>query len=249
MKSFRWNAIVGLVSGVIVGSSLLGAMKALTLPQELIQKKLESFLVFTVTDSQGAPLVENPSGLNSSPVAGIFINQRDAERFLEKLKNASPELVKDVRVVPVALSEIYKLQQRNQNKPNGLAFAYVPHERQQNHALRILNVKDFSGVPVFMARSGERYLRVQQNNEQVIPAFLDYEQLEILLARLRQQQPNVASSVTVQVVSLEGILKAMTDTDTPEIRQIVLVPPQESQEYLRSLPATNPSTPASSGGQ
>lgn len=253
MESFtRWNAVLGLVGSVVVGSSLLGAMKALALPEDQILKKLHPVPLFTLTDSQGAPLVK----ISKEPVAGAFLYQKDAQNFLDDLKIRTPEAVKDVRVIGVPMSDIYKLNQKNQNDPNELAIAYVPNQSQVRIAIELMNkrgnpITEFYGVPIFTARIKDKgYLTIQRGNEQVIPFFFQHEELEEIVARLKQQQPNLASSIEIQVSTLEATLKTMRERDTPEIQRVILVPPKESLAYIRSRQSVStPSTPASSGSQ
>lgn len=253
MKSMvRWSSTLGLVGSAIMGSSLLGNMEVLALPQEQIVQKLGSVPVFTVTDSKGAPLVASVSDKQSkeqkqTSVAGVFINQKDAQAFVERLKTEDPNLAKTVRVVPVSLGEVYKLDQANQNKPNSLDFTYVPGQQQVNAALALLQqgdkkVKQFNGTPLFVAKAGTEkgYLTVKQANQQVIPFFFNKEELQSMLERFKQQQPNLASTIEIQVVNLEGMLQTLKTRNDKDLNQILLVPPRESLEFVRSLkPAPN----------
>lgn len=269
MKSMvRWSATLGLAGSAIMGSSLLGSMQALALPQEQIVQKLGPVPVFTITDNKGAPLVASiPNGQNQqgqnqqqkqASVAGVFISQKDAQAFVERLKTQNPELGKNVRVVPVSLGEVYKLDQSNQNKPNSLDFAYVPAQQQVNAALALVQqsnqkVKQFNGTPLFVARAGKEkgYVTIKQANQQVIPFFFNKEELQSMLDRFKQQQPSLASTVEIQVVNLEGVLQTLKTRNDNDLKQIMLVPPQESIQFVRSLqPAsTQNQRPASPSNQ
>ncbi len=255
MKSMsRWGATLGIAGSAIIGSSLIGSMQALALPQEQIVKKLGPVPVFTITDSKGAPLVASvPSRQNQQgapanrqtqvSVAGVFISQRDAQAFVEKLKKENPELAKTVRVVPVSLGEVYKLDQANQDKPTSLDVAYVPSQQQVNAALDLLrqsgqkNANQFNGTPLFVARAGKDkgYLTIKQADQQVIPFFFNKDELQSMLDRFKKQQPNMASTVQIQVVNLEGVLQTLKTRDDKQLNQIVLVPSQESIQFVRSI--------------
>jgi len=249
MKSMgRWSATIGLVGTAIVGSSLVGSMQALALPQEQIVEKLGPVPVFTITDNKGAPLVASaPNGQNKPGIAGVFIEQRDAQAFVEQLKKKNPNLAKSVRVVPVSLGEVYKLDQANQNKPNSLDFAYVPAKQEVDAALALLRqggqkVERFNGTPLFVARAGNEkgYLTIQQaNNQQVIPFFFNKDELQNVLNRFKQQQPNLASTIEIQVVNLEGIIQTLQSRNDAQLNQIMLVPPRASIEFVRSLQPAN----------
>lgn len=249
MKSLvRWSATVGLIGTTLVGSLFAGITDVLALPKEQIIQKLRPVPVFTIANSQGAPLVAAPpSGQKGPSVAGVFISQKDAQAFLDGLKTRNPELAKGVQVVPVSLAEIYQLNESNKAKPDGLGFAYVPSRQQVDSATALLKqggqqVQQFNGTPLFVARGGKEkgYLTIQQGNQQVIPMFFKKEELQALLDRFKQQQPNLASTLEIQVLNLEGLMQVLQTKDDPQLTQIVLVPPQESVEFIRSL---NPQQP------
>lgn len=258
MKSLvRWTTTLGLVGSTVLGSLLTSNLAAQALPENQIVQKLQSVPVFTVTDAQGAPLVAstpqpqtggNANAQANQSVAGVFISRRDAQAFVDRLKTQNPQLGSTVQVVPVSLGEVYQLSIANQSRPNGLEFAYVPVQQQVQSAVTVLQqsgqqVQQFNGVPLFVARGGQDqgYLTVQQGTQQVIPFFFDREQLQTMVDRFKQQQPNLANTIKVQVVPLEGVLETLRTSNDQQLNNIVLVPSQESIEFLRNLP------PASAG--
>ena len=249
MKSmFSLGAKLGIVSSAIVGSAIFGTMSAFSLPQYQIVQKLGPVPVFTITDAKGAPLVaSNEGNKKEGGVAGVFINQKDAEAFVNQLKTKNPELAKTVRVVPVSLGEVYKLDQASSTKPNSLDFAYVPAKQQVDAAMALLkqsgqDEKKFQGTPLFVAKAGKEkgYLTVKQADKQVIPFFFNKEELQSMLDRFKKQQPNLASTVEIQVVNLEGVIETMQSRNDTQLNQIMLVPPKASIDFVRSLPAAQP---------
>lgn len=241
MKSFiRWSATVGLVGTTLLGSLFGGNLKALALTEQEVMQKLQPVPVFTITDEQGAPLVASVPNQNNQneSVAGVFISQRDAQAFVERLKRENPDLGNKVQVVPVSLAEVYQLDQQNANQANGIDFAFIPVQQQVQSAQALVQQgQQFQGVPLFVARGGEGggYLTIEQNNTQVIPFFFDKEQLQGMVDRFKQQQPNQASTIEIQVVPLEGVIQTLQNENNPQLNQIVLVPSQESLQFLRSL--------------
>jgi len=252
MKSLvRWSATIGLVGSTLVGSLLTNNMQALALPEAQVVQKLQSVPVFTVTDAQGSPLVASvPNGQNKpTPVAGVFISQKDAQAFVERLKKEKPDLGQTVQVVPVSLAEVYKLKKDNENKPDGLNFAFIPVQQQVQSAQALMGqtgqqAQQFQGTPLFVAKGGQDqgYLTVQENGKQVIPFFFDREQLQKMVERFKEQQPNVASTVQIQAVSLEGVIQTLQTSNNEQLNNIVIVPSQEALTFLQSLPAA-PATP------
>ncbi|MEB3293844.1 MAG: Tic22 family protein [Synechococcales bacterium] len=247
----RQIAKTSVAAGTLLGALVLGGLQALALTPEQITQKLTRIPVFTITDAQGAPLVASPpNGQKGNPAAGVFISQQDAQAFLERLKQQSPEVAKNVKVVPISLAEVYDLERKNQGKQPQLDFVYVPTKKQLDSAVAILKKVDpkaqqFPGTPLFAARAGKDkekgFLTIQQGNQSVIPMFFDKEQLQALLDRFKQQQPDLANSADIEVFPLEGVLEAMTTQKDPQLEKIVLVPSLESIQFIQTLQKQQPS--------
>ncbi len=247
MKSLvRWSATLGLVGSTLLGSFLTNNLEALALTEEQVVQKLQPVPVFTITDEQGSPLVASvPNGQNqnqTTPVAGVFISQRDAQAFVERLKRDNPELGNKVQVVPVSLAEVYELERRNQNQQNAVDFAFIPVEQQVQSAQAIIGqtgqqAQQFQGTPLFVAKGGQEqgYLTIQQDGRQIIPFFFEREQLQGMIDRFKQQQPNLASTVQMQVVPLEGVIQALQSSNNDQLTNIMLIPSRESLEFLQTL--------------
>lgn len=255
MKSLvRLSATLGLVGSTLIGSLLIGGMQALALPEQQVIEKLGPVPVFTIADSEGAPLVAAPrqeGGDSNTSVAGVFISRQDAQNFLNNLRTENPELANNVQVVPVSLAEVYQLAQTSRSQENRLEFAFVPVEQQVRSALSLLqqsgqNAEEFEGVPIFIARAGTDggYLTIQQGEQQVIPLFFSREELQTMLDRFRQQQPSAAANTNIQVVNLEGVIETLRTSNNQQLNQIVLVPPRESVEFIRSLQPAQGQRPA-----
>lgn len=245
----RSLAVLSLVGSTILGPSLMGDMRALALPPEQILQKLRPVPVFTITNQEGAPLVASISdGNDNSSVAGVFISRSDAENFVNQLTQRNPELANSVKVVPVSLAEVYEMQQSNQGTADRpLSFDYVPVAAQVDLARSVLDQNGqegakFNGVPLFLATGGQEngYLTIEQGSEQVIPLFFNKADLEGLLGRLQSQQPDLAGSVSIQVVNLQGVLKLLQNSNDNQLDKIVLIPPRESLEYIRELQGSQP---------
>ncbi|NER07499.1 MAG: hypothetical protein F6K17_35505, partial [Okeania sp. SIO3C4] len=95
----------------------------------------------------------------------------------------------------------------------------------------------FNGVPLFMAKGGPDggYLTIQRGEQQVIPMFFNKEDLQGMLERAKTQQPDVFSSVKIEVVNLEGVIKALENDDDPFLEKIIFIPPRESLEFVQQL--------------
>jgi hypothetical protein len=242
----RWSAALGVAGIAFIGLGITENLTAQALPQEEVLKKLDPVPVFTIADEQGAPLVA--SGQDKAKVAGVFISQNDANQFVDQLKTKNPELAGKVKVVPVSLGEIYKLSESSQSQQNALNFAYVPEQEAVNSAKTIgqANKQPYQGgVPLFVAKGGEDkgYLTIEKNSQQVIPFFFDKQQLEQMVAKFKQQKPEIANSVNIEVVPLEGVIETLETSQDQMLEKIVLVPTTESIEFLKNAsPATGSGT-------
>lgn len=242
----RWGFKLSLVSSIVLGTFLASGVRVLALTQEQVMERLRSVPVFTLGTDQGSPLLAVPTeGENRNPIASVFMSREDAQAFLDNLKTRDPETAEGVEVIPVPLAKIYEYEvsQSNRSEEEQLRFAFIPEQQQIDAAKTLLqqsgqNGDQFQGVPLFVARSGGEqggYLTINQNDQQVIPMFFDRTELQALLDRLREVQPDLANGVEVQVVNLEGVIQTLQNSDNDELNRILLVPSQESRDYIRSL--------------
>jgi len=240
----RLGAILGIFGSTLLAPSAAN-MSALALPQEQVLQKLSPVPVFTITDAQGAPLVASLSqegeDINAS-LAGVFINKSDADAFVDRLRNQNPDLASSVKVVPVSLGEVYQMSESIRDNGENLQFTFVPGTEQVESARLLLEASgqeadQFNGTPLFLAKGGNEdgYLTIQRGEQQVIPMFFNKEDLQGMLARFESQQPEIASSVEIEVVNLEGVIEALRTDDDPFLTKIVLIPPRDSVEFIRQL--------------
>lgn len=234
----RRGTLIGIVSTAILSTSLSN-LKALALPAEQIVQKLNPVPVFTIADEQGAPLVA--SGENDAKVAGVFISQQDANDFVTRLESENPDLASKVQVVPVSLGEVYKLAQENAEN-EGLNFAYVPNEAAVDDAKTVSGTQYEGGVPLFVAKGGDDngYLTIEQDSQQVIPFFFEKQQLENMVEKFKTQKPDLAATVNIEVVPLEGVIQTLQNNDDPMLSKIVLVPSTESIQFLQESAPQQP---------
>jgi nickel transport protein len=254
MKSLvRWGATLGLVGSTLLGSFFTANLRALALPDKEVANALRPIPVFTVTDAQGAPLVATvplrQGDSQTANVAGVFMSQQDANAFLARLKTDNPDLGNSVQIVPVSLAEVYELEKKNQNQTENLDFAFIPKQDQVQLAQPLWEAQirsnpnaqqnqQFQGVPLFVAKAGpdQGYLTIQpRDGVQLIPFFFEKNQLQNMVDRYKQQQPNQSGNITIEVVSLEGLISTLQSSNNEDLTKIMLVPSQESQQFLQNL--------------
>lgn len=237
MKSlFRWSATVGLVSSTLLASWLGGNLKALALPEQQIIEKLQGVPVFTLADEKGVPLVAVVE--NDKKVTGVFISQEDAKAFLQQLQKDNPEVAQKVKVQPVSLGQVYKLQ-NSQKETDGLIISYVPDETEVESAKKLLsaNGQEYQGgVPLFVAKAGEDqgFLTISQNEQQVIPMFFEEASVKAMVEQFKKQKPELASTVKIEVIPLESVIETLKNSEDQMLNKIVLIPSQETMNFIRT---------------
>ena len=256
MKSIvLWGATLGLIGSTLLSSLFVGNLKALALPQDEIVQKLRPIPVFILANPQSGELLvgraNNQQGGNAAnnqnnvSVARIFISQQDAQAFLDKLKTERPDLGRTMQVVPRSLGELYQRAQENKNPSERLVFDMVPVRQQVDSALTLLRQggqqeNEFNGVPLFIARGGPNkgYITMQvpdMGNQPIIPVFFTKEDAQNMLNQFKEQNPQQAANTDIQVVNLEGVLDTLASKNDAWLNQLMLVPPPEAREFLRSL--------------
>ncbi|WLT38944.1 hypothetical protein NON20_04235 [Synechocystis sp. B12] len=103
----------------------------------------------------------------------------------------------------------------------------------------ILNTK---GSPPIRSQRGEDqgYLTIQQENEQIIPFFLEASQIQQMVERFKQEQPAMADSIVIDVIAMENVISTLQTSDDAMLKQIRIVPTQEAIQFIRSLSAQQP---------
>ena len=243
----RWGTTLGIGGSALLGSIMIGNLTAMALPEDQVLQKLDPVPVFTIADEQGAPLVREVE--NQGKVAGVFISQDDANKVVEQIKQDNPELAKKVKVVPVSLGEIYKLSESSESQENALTFSYLPQESAVTSAKAIgeANQQPYQGgVPLFVAKGGadKGYLTIEKDSQQVIPFFFEKKQLEELVTKFKEQKPDVAANVDIEVVPLEGVIETLETSEDQMLEKIVLVPSSESIQFLQNTAPAGEATPA-----
>jgi nickel transport protein len=221
-----------------------------TSPEARLIRKLTGVPVFTVANAQGNMLtatVENKEKKQSATIAPVFLDPQDAQAFIDN--NKAKEQFASVQVVPLPLSEVYKLQKENKNKTQPLVFEFIPAKQQVDAAVSILKqqgqtVDKFAGVPLFVGREkGKAGLMIISIKDQsVVPFFFDKGQLEAALTEFKARKPNAKlDNIEIGVVSLASFADQLLKKNDAQLDQVVLVPTQESIEYVKTHRQTAPS--------
>ncbi len=228
---------------------------AQALPEAQILEKLQQIPVFTITNKDKY-LLQQAVGKapNIRQYSPIYMEQRDAQAFIDKLKKNGSATARSAQITIVPLSAIYKLQLETEKKPNGLRFVLFPTEQQAIDA-NLLKDKPYQSnafypVPLFMIaiKRDNKYVTVQQNK--LTPLFFDKSQAEQWLERVKKKDPQLVAKAEIKVNYLHIILKDFHNKSYPEQQQLTLVPSTENVALIRQLqvkpnkPDTTPTTAA-----
>jgi hypothetical protein len=230
----RWGATLGLVGSTLVGSVFVGNLPVLALSEEQIKIKLDAVPVYLITNKEGLPLsrplpnAEKPGG----SVTGVYMSRQEAQSFIKELQGAqgkdpkTQQMVKSLQVTAVPLGVIYQQLQQSKNQSERLLFAFKP-------------VNQFTSVPVFAVRfspdQGYVPIQLKSDKEQLIPLFLSKQDAQGLLTQVKPKFPKA----DIQVIDIDGVIKTLQDKNDSWLNQVVLVPSQESREYIKTLPTEN----------
>lgn len=242
----RWTATLSLVGGALLTSFLGTGLKAIALPEDQVVKTLQTVPVFAIADEKGIPLVA--VGEDNKKVAGVFMNQQDAQKFYQQLQQQQPDVASKVKIQTVSLAQVYKLQ-NTQKQPDGLVISYVPSSTEVEGAKQVLtaNGEEYKGgVPLFVAKAGKDggYLTINQNNQEIIPFFFEKSVLNEMVERFKKEKPDLAPTVKIDVVPLESVIATLQQSNDEALSRIMLVPSEEAIRFARENTPSTPQQPA-----
>jgi len=245
----RWGATLGLVGSTLLGTVFAGNAPVLALPEKQIQDKLNSVPVYVITNNEGIflsyklPEVQNGQKLGGA-VTDVYLSPQQAQAFINQLRstpNKDPkmaEIIKKLQVTPVPLGIIYQQLQQSKNQPNRLLFDFKPVDQDIKGAVELLRqsgqkVEQFRTVPIFVVRSApdQGYIVRTNGKEEVIPLFFSKQDALGLLNQVKQKFPKA----DIQVLGVDNVIKTLQDKNDDWLKQVVLVPSQESIKYIQSL--------------
>ncbi|CEJ42154.1 Tic22 family protein [Umezakia ovalisporum] len=245
----RWGTTLGLVGSTLLGTLFVGNLPVMALSEEQIKKKLDSVPVYLITNEEGLPL-SRPLPESQKPggsVTGVYMSRQEAQSFIRELQGVPgkdpkmEKMLKSLQVTAVPLGVIYEQLQQTKNQSQRLLFAFKPVEQEIKGAMELLRqngqeVKQFNSVPIFAVRFSpeQGYVPIQlaSDTEELIPLFLSKQDAQGLLRQVKSKFPKA----DIQVIDIEGVIKTLQDKDDAWLNQVVLVPSQESREYIKTLP-------------
>jgi Tic22-like family len=214
------------------------APKPFFTPAQVLEK-CKNIPVFVITDAIGNPLAaQSPE---KKTVIGIFLNKKDGESFLEKMRADNSPIVAKLLVNSVQLSDMVSQMQKN---PETL-FTFIPNstavkDAQSLYAAQGKKPESLRGIPLFIARAEKAggspsYLMIRNGNVEQVPIFFTKKDADALIKQYQPQLPG--KKLRVDVATLENILALFRTSPDPAVNQLILVP---STEMLAAVPKPTP---------
>lgn len=230
------------------------ALAAAKYSKKTLSEKLAQVPVFAVTNASGQPYLANMDG-SGSQVGLIFFSHDDALKMLTDMQK-NPGAA-DARVYIMGLDKAYEMVKARPT-PSGIrsssgeeltmVFRFFPDSRQVKAAealsrgggpkLRVRRGDSGSGgvggggtvdgVPVFVAKG----LTVRKGKENVVPLFLNKEDLDAAWTKLRSGNKDLPQNAHVVVGNLLYIIQQMEKGETPELQHMGFFAPRASVEYV-----------------
>jgi hypothetical protein len=240
----------------VVATNIAIVQPARSLPDDRVMERLRFVPVFTIGNRTGNLLLDTiqvPGPNNQQQnrqVINIFVSRQDATNAIQQqIQRANPALARDLQVLPSSLGAIYGEMQKSRTQPTAPVFRFVPQQRQVTNALNILrqqniNPSSFRGnVPLFFVSAGAQpsYVTAEIRSVKKIPYYFDLEQAQQLSDKFKRQNPSLAATVKINVVSLEGLLAQFAQANDSATAQMTIEPSTEGVAVLNTLPTTAPS--------
>lgn len=243
MKSFFQNLTkTGLAVTTIFGSTVLSMSQVFALPQAEVVEKLSPVPVFSLTNDEGDPLLFQVNNNPNTARMNVFVSPQDAQNFINTLKQQNPEAANTYdNITPFPLGQIYRIAVESKDDENKVIFSFQPKQNEATLAFDILKqenpqLDEWRGVPLFYAtltqNGQEVYLPTEQGK---IPLFFEKAGLQTEIDRLKQSQPEIGNLVEIKVARLEDLITAFHNQDDNTLRNMILVPTEESKQFIRSI--------------
>ena len=220
------------------------------LPLSEIQKNLKTVPVFILTDSTGKQAITiKTKGNEGEQELGIFfLGPRSAQAVLQELQTREPQKGRNAQIKIINLNEAFEIVNSNKkNNTENITLSFQPEDDEVQEAMKLLQaegktVKQFQGIPLFYAaqKSDNSLLAIEILDEskqkvarEVIPLFFSKEDLDDIFNDIKQDNPQLASNLKIQVTTLDSAIKLMQESNNPQMRKVEFIPSLESLQYIR----------------
>lgn len=233
----RWSVTLGLMVSPLLPNRLITPPPVVALSQSEIVELLGGIPVFSLLNDQGSPLSRQLD--NNDIVVPVFMSRTDAQELLLQLQQDNPDLANLYQVQVLPLGRIYETARENSTDNQRLLLEYIPTVTEIEAAKQIAdnNGEEFpGGVPLYMARlkSDQSYLTIRKDNKQFVPVFFEQATIQKWVETVQQSQPEIASQVYIQIVSLSDLIANLEQKDNDLLKNLRFWPSEEMMKIIRA---------------
>lgn len=240
MSYKNWLAKIFFLVLILTSVWLNSCDKVLALTQNEIIEKLSPIKVFVVKDSDNFFI--NSFNEDGQRITNIYLSLNDTQNYLEKLKTQESFLDPQLRIELTSLGKIYNIASKSDKL---MTFKLFPSQKQMKQAKEIKDnhsnpLTYTNGVPLFTALIGKnkQFLTLKQNGQKVFPLYLDKNQLQDTIKSISIKNPNILSTVKIEVISLNKIIALLQVSNNEITKSIYLIPPDEKLAINKILIAS-----------
>jgi hypothetical protein len=236
----HWTKTLVITATTVLFSSFYGSLDALALSTQEVIQKLSLVPVFTIANQNG-DVILIPNQQTQRNVLILFMSYQAAQDKVEEFQQKNPQ--QSYQVLPVSLASMYQFVKSKQGQQNPPLLELVPIPKQVDAAISLLRqqsqTSNFKGVPIFYATLGdnqaETFLTATSGNQTFIPLYLEREAAQNQIQALIQKEPDLTSALKMRVMSLEQLIGILESRDNQAIRQMIIVTPQESVQFIPKI--------------
>ncbi|MDJ0599178.1 MAG: hypothetical protein QNJ37_10110 [Crocosphaera sp.] len=244
MKSiFHWSLTLGIFLNPVSNLSLIQATPVVALPQSQVVEFLSGIPVHSLLDEEGLPIGRQLD--DGSIVTPVFMSRREAQAFMRELQKIDPESAKSYRIQVLPLSNIYEIARGTSSNSTRLFLEYIPSAKELQSARQLVSEtgQKYPGdVPLYIAQieSDQSYLTIKQDDQEIVPIFFEKATIDQWINTVSQNQPQLGQSISINVISLSGLIANLEKHDNNLLRSLRFWPSQEMMEIIRSNSENQP---------
>ncbi|GJD08564.1 hypothetical protein Gasu2_28590 [Galdieria sulphuraria] len=202
--------------------------------RELLKERTKNVKVYMVANQAGQPFLAE--GVESNTQVGLFFfTAADASMMLMQMSQGAGG---SARIEAISVDKAYDMVTAKPT-PSGLkdtkgrdlkvVFRFCPEVYQVRFYRQLAKNKSLRSVPVFVAPD----LVLEKNNENLIPAFLDKEDLEKSWKELKKTHPELPLRPKIEAVDLLDVLEEMEKGTNPDIYQLGFYAPRKNLVWVQ----------------
>lgn len=265
MKRIKnWALTLGLAGSLLLG--VASPQAAIALSEQEILTRLQSVPLFTLMDDKSniVPAVIKDNQGTEKNLLVFFLNHQDALQALEQYKKSLPAEAQKAKVQPLSMADYISTSKKFKDRTDTL-FTVEANNAYVQSALSILKAdgtlveKDgklvvastgkpyvLNDIPLFFAEGLSKdnkrglfeisYERTVEGKKQVgsfVPFYLSKTDLDKIVAK---SPPD--SKIEIKVLMLSNFISNLEKAKTPKDAPYVIMPAQESIQYVESIRQT-----------